>query len=962
MAGKQDLANGSGFLYMTDSAGTLVKVTEKNTAIGLQVMRGLASGMAPVSMRQSAMGVILVSNLTGPGTLSVIDILGVNQIGATINIVSVSKPVVAAQIATAINSFTPGSGDKYTAQTFGDKVFLYSPLSTGAAANGRTINLTYSAGNTFTTTPFTNGADIAATINPTVNCKFYLNANYGGTAVSNDKGLLAIDVTEYIVNRPANVGMDVQETTIIADAVSGIKRRSFFTTLIVDTQAAAPTDKLGYISTETFQEGDLLMIMAKSPDRSITVESAQVSTLPLAVKNLFLTNNNQFVTNGYNAIFAQYRYDDVNGGYWSEIVRSVGAPNYDVELTRAEAVALRTASQFEKGKRYWVYDIADGTGLGQGVGGIILTAVSPTAFDPQGVFIARVVNRTAVPTLFDKDEVVAIGQHREWLNEVYVKTSAVNTGLPPSDDLANWDFVLKSDNTKYSTEIENCIYSFNTDVIKARWDFRNNRIENTSNRPANELMLQAFRFGTDDVYNNFFTYKQDNDGWAPGTRTPVDLNIFNLSLCGSLFNNISHGAYITEASNKRHLADFSNNTIAAGQVLLQEDWAGMTNNTLVSNTIMINTGMFLGSNTMIGCTVDTNTQLNIQGNSFYGATIQGNATVEITGTTNVANSTLFIVNNVDFKAYNVQIQGVNTLIQDNVLVTMQGGILENASIANNVGSAMFPLAVTNNVVRNGAINTVDGSGVSFYTAGQLTNNILIRSTIENINFIQVGGPGQVMKIDGCVLSNSIIRRLTFNAQPSLVNIPSNTSAVMQLNGLNMTGTYIDGEGNTAIPYGHAVSTTRFGLSLTSGQLSGVTITPDHSGFYGYLNVADPAVYNAGVLTIPAGLQHIGRFYLYNTTGVENITAINNLGIEVAAVPAEMRNNRSFSRKFSVWDGGGVSFTPTAKAGATTSQIVASALAAVVLAGPGDWIEIKREGLKVADANTYLIKQAQLVTV
>lgn len=172
------------------------------------------------------------------------------------------------------------------------------------------------------------------------------------------------------------------------------------------------------------------------------------------------------------------------------------------------------------GASYWIVDVGDGQNdviadcssayYGQTYpsasfdnyphnAGIILRAISTTELDPNGIYLARVVDRTNVPVVFVPNGSYANGDYVENYNEVFQLTSPAGTyTTDPAGDPTNWAFVPKDNNTYYNLEVQGCIYDIIFNAISARWDKYNNYLANvnSTNLGFNELIKKAFRWGT----------------------------------------------------------------------------------------------------------------------------------------------------------------------------------------------------------------------------------------------------------------------------------------------------------------------------------------------------------------------------------------------------------------------------------------------------------------------------------
>lgn len=227
------------------------------------------------------------------------------------------------------------------------------------------------------------------------------------------------------------------------------------------------------------------------------------------------------------------------------------------------------------GASYWIVDIGDGENPAVGIAdcsaayygqsypsagfdnyphnaGIILRAISTTQFDSNGIYLARVLNRSQVPTLFVPGGTYNIGDYVENYNEAFELTglSGVYT-TDPAADPANWDFIPKDDITNYNLEVQGCIYDINDNIVIARWDKYNNYLSNVNSLSpsTNELIKKAFRWGTPSYSNNKIKF-YDNVARSTTFRAPDYLN--------TTVN--SNGNY-TSLVNYSTIGEFSNNSI-----------------------------------------------------------------------------------------------------------------------------------------------------------------------------------------------------------------------------------------------------------------------------------------------------------------------------------------------------------------------------------------------------------------
>lgn len=436
--GIQDLGT-VGYLYKTLPDGTTIITTEKNTVDGVRAMQQQGVANAPVVAARSAVATITVDSVASAGSITNIDIAAVNQIGANIVVASSTPSVVATQIATAINAFTPASGDNYTAQAVGAIVSVFSSASNGSAANGLTITVSVTDVTIVTTTTaFTNGSSQIGVYDTTFGYRFYINANYNGTAVPTSL-TNAVEITEYMTVRGLQSGIMTVSSTVATDRVTGLSRSCAITQIIIDTEAAAASDILAFIQTEGFVEGDTIRCRALSSARVTTLEDATVTTSPIGTKNIYLTDAQPFALYGLVSITLQLRNDPTRGLCWIETSRSLA--NSVTSVTRLQFVALIAASTLVPGGLYLITDIGDG--------GTYLTATNVNAYNATGTLVRK------IPTNYNscwRTDMTAptIGQLYRYYQNVYQSVTGA-IGTTPDSDAVDWLLVAKSSNTYYLT-------------------------------------------------------------------------------------------------------------------------------------------------------------------------------------------------------------------------------------------------------------------------------------------------------------------------------------------------------------------------------------------------------------------------------------------------------------------------------------------------------------------------------
>lgn len=437
--GIQDLGT-VGYLYKTLPDGTTIVSTERNTVDGVRAMQQQGVANAPVVASRPAVGTITVTSVASVGNITSITIAAVNQIGANIAVASSTNSVVATQISDAINSFTPGSGDNYTAQVIGDVVYVYSSAANGSAANGLTIGVSVTdVSIVTTTTDLTNGSSEIGVYDTTFGYRFYINADYNGTAVPTSL-VNAVEITEYMTVRGLQSGIMTVSSTVATDRIVGLTRSCAITQIVVDTQGGAASDVLAFIQTEGFVEGDTIRLRALDTGRITTLEDATVTTSPIGTKNIYLTDAQSYALDGLVSITLQYRNDPSLGVCWVETSRSIA--NSVVSLTRASFNVLVSARALIPGSMYLITDIGDG--------GTYVIANNTDSYSGTGTMARRVP--TGYTSCWRADMTApTIGLRYRYYQNVYISVTGA-IGTAPDTDVVNWTLIAKSNATYYTTE------------------------------------------------------------------------------------------------------------------------------------------------------------------------------------------------------------------------------------------------------------------------------------------------------------------------------------------------------------------------------------------------------------------------------------------------------------------------------------------------------------------------------
>ena len=530
--GIQDLGTGLGYLYKTKPDGTTIVAVEKNTADGVRSMKIAGTNNGPIIAQRPAVATITVNSVAGTGSITAINIAGVNQIGANIVVVSSTASVVAAQIADAINRYTPSSGiGDFTAQAIGAVVYVYSEPATGSTANGNaiTVSATDPSINTSTTT-FTNGSSEGGIYDSTFGYRFYIDADYNGTA-SPTVLTYALEITEYMTVRGLQSGIISDTRTISSDAITGMTRACAITQVFVFNQGGASSDVLAYLQVEGFAEGDEIRLSAGDPGTQIpTIEDARVTTSPVSSPNIYLTDQTPFVMDSYGSLTLQLKNYSSTGLVWVETGRSTA--NSVITTTVAGINTLAGASNLRPNSLYFITDLGDA--------GTYVTADSTTQIQSIGYHVRRVPYTYTACWASDMSA-PTIGQRYRYYQNVYQSVTGA-VGTAPSGDTTNWLLIAKTNNTYYQSQVN--AVGLNSVVQLGSWPFiwerdsKNNLVSQSQAHNAsssvNAYAVFAWRELTDsDVYGN----------------TVIDAVFDCANSNGSVFGNLVYG-YAEYSNNK----------------------------------------------------------------------------------------------------------------------------------------------------------------------------------------------------------------------------------------------------------------------------------------------------------------------------------------------------------------------------------------------------------------------------
>jgi hypothetical protein len=791
--GIQDLGT-VGYLYKTAPDGTTIITTERNTVDGVRAMQQQGTSNAPVVAARSAVGKITVSSVASAGSITNIDIAAVNQIGANIVVTSSTASVVATQIATAINAFTPASGDNYTAQAVGAVVSVFSSASNGSAANGLTITVSVTDITIVTTTTaFTNGSSQIGVYDTTFGYRFYINANYNGDAVPTSL-TNAVEITEYMTVRGLQSGIMTVSATVATDRITGLSRSCAITQIIVDTESSAASDVLAFIQTEGFVEGDSIRLRALDTGRITTLEDATVTTSPIGTKNIYLTDAQSYALAGLVSIALQLRNDPTLGLCWIETSRSIA--NSVTSLTRSAFNTLLSASALVPGTIYLITDIGDA--------GTYVLAMNTDSYNATGTLARRIPTGYASCWRADMTAPTINIRYRYYQNVYQSVTGAIGTA--PDTDTVNWLLIAKSNVTYYATEYHE-VGVDTTAGYSIMWerDLANNFVsQSTSSRSALGDAFNAFAWQlvtVGSVYGNSVIDSifdcANSDGTVYQNTTINDSNFSGNRLqSGSIvrYNLLNNGG-VTD----NYVDILSNCIVEKGGIIIQNGGVGAyfysINKCTVQGGIGYNVSATAGNKSIFNCRVEGQIQYNTlytdssisnvyveNGSTCSSGTYRGsllNATVRNasfltitqavagsvsryltleTSTVNITFTSNFTLSSFYFKACTIQwTMNANSLIGDlvNFSSTFTGSI--NASQISNFTTSGTPTFVFSNDVVVGNESSTMAVTLDLDT-GILASNILtIPSNAQLAGVFNVTGTGakDIQQVSGLPLFKEV---------------------------------------------------------------------------------------------------------------------------------------------------------------------------------------------------------------
>ena len=546
-------------------------------------------------------------------------------------------------------------------------------------------------------------------------------------------------------------------------------------------------------------------------------------------------------------------------------------------VSNSQLLTLISGNSLVQGDFYLVNDVLNADTY------VMLQAITTNAIstDGSGYFLnadyqtvgvySGVSGFVAQNGLYSTSGTYAIGDVVIWNNLHWKNISGSNTGNPSSTP-ADWSQLAKSTTTGYIKEVDFVVYDPATNLVKTRYDFRNNEVDYYNNG-GGRVTLADFPFG-----NNSVTYNK-----VKGNSTCFFCNSPSIFLGNNLIN-----GNLTDSTNR------ANGT--SGQVQY---------NTIQDGTITISVNVGSVSENI----VNTDCNITVNGSVASGAQVFYN----------VLNSNSYI--SVGILAGTSYISENNIYSQSYVKVD-DGITLTNSYIKGNTISANSYIRVSANATGNNIWQNLINSYSYLTTTGAHTGNVR-GNTIYGSSYITItsstGGSdlslnevydfsnitigSSVTQIDGNILRyQSSLNATTVNSGSYITanHIINNSTLTITTNGGNCISNSISdnssitlGTTSANFNYNKAGLGSQFNVTTLSGActycvaMDGQNVTQNitstttnkvarqgYSNWEWTLDLSSGSVYSGTTVTIPTAQSYVGIFNLSNGGG-KTVTSIVN---------------------------------------------------------------------------------------
>tara|TARA_R100000544_G_C2227501_1_gene61978 strand:+ start:11079 stop:12944 length:1866 start_codon:yes stop_codon:yes gene_type:complete len=326
MSIKTELAkygSGIGIIYLTDY-NDIIKYQKLNDKAGREESERLMLVSSTLSSNISATSVVEVT--ASGGNITNLSYNGVSVFNTTTPVTGATTTALASALALAINSYV--STPQYTAVSSGSFVTVYLSADQGDSLNGQVAGSSVTGTATLTATAL-NGGSYSSTsqIDTQIGYKIYLNSSVSAVV---DTLVGATDITSAVLRKSSASPYTIRESQISSGSIS-VNRDTNITIVNVQTEGSVAADDLTSIDAGIFNDGDVIVLIAK--------ESAKVTTVKEG-GNIELSNGVDFIT-GAKDFSISLRYS-TSDNKWYESSRS---PGTDLSVSSLRSAGIATPIQ-----------------------------------------------------------------------------------------------------------------------------------------------------------------------------------------------------------------------------------------------------------------------------------------------------------------------------------------------------------------------------------------------------------------------------------------------------------------------------------------------------------------------------------------------------------------------------------------------------------------------------------------
>ena len=695
--------------------------------------------------------------------------------------------------------------------------------------------------------------------------------------------------------------------------------------LLCDTSAGAVTINLLDIPNDYWSTQYKLYVIDNSNNagtNNITINAGTGQTINGASSVTISSNGGQYLVRISS-----------NTSYIAELNGCCGAGGLALHLvTNAQLLTAISGGTLVQGDFYLVTDVSNANPY------VMLQAITTNAIatDGSGYFLnadyqnvgvySGVSGFVAQTGLWNNAGTYVVGDVVIWNNFHWKNISGANTGNP-SDTPADWEQLSKSLTNGYIQEVDFVVYDPSTNLIKTRYDFRNNEIDYYDNG-SGRITLDDFPFGNDNVtYNKIKGSSRCYFCNSPSLFTAnysmdsllIDSTNISSGTTGNVYRNtLNNFASLNITSNQGDVSD--NNLESGGSITI----------TLASSTSIISINSLTTAGSINVTSNDGNVTYNkISGEGYISMTSNsGSISENIVGTQSGISivNTIGASNGINSNVINSSsyisvgtLAGTSYISENNISASSYIKVddavtLTNSYIKQNTISANSYIEVTANATGNNIWQNFLNSYSYLTTTGSHTgnvrgNNIQLSSYItigssaggsdlsgnEVYDFSSITIGSSRAQIDGNVLryqSSLNVTTSNLGAYVTANQILANSTFTITTNGgdtignvVSQNSTIVLGTTSNQFNYNQATQGGQFNVATLSGATTycvasdGQNVTQNittttinkvarqgYSNWEWTLDLSSGSVYSGTTVTIPTAQSYVGIFNLTNCLG------------------------------------------------------------------------------------------------